>query len=84
MNMKETVHHMENKNNFEMSLYDYLGRPAGKELGGEVAKAAKTQNIPYKIREVSNPKYKGKICLYPKWFLDQYFNKPKEEYQLPF
>ncbi len=59
-----------------LSLYDYLGKPAGEELGKEVAMEAKTHGVKLKSREISNPKYTGKILLYPKDFLDFYFREP--------
>ncbi len=34
---------------------------------------AKENKIPVAIKEVSNPKYKGKIMMYPKSFLEVYF-----------
>jgi hypothetical protein len=60
-----------------LSLYDYLGKPSGEQLGLEVAKAAINRNIQIQTREVSNPKYTGKVNLYPKDFLDFYFKKPE-------
>lgn len=56
-----------------LSLYDYLGKAAGKELGAAVNNFAKENKIPVAIKEVSNPKYKGKIMMYPKSFLEVYF-----------
>ena len=56
-----------------VSLYDYLGRAAGSDLVKQVATAAAKAGIKHEIREVSNPKYKGPIMLYPKSFLDLYF-----------
>ena len=56
-----------------VSLYDYLGRAAGSDLGKQVATAAAKAGVKHEIREVSNPKYKGPIMLYPKSFLDLYF-----------
>jgi hypothetical protein len=56
-----------------LSLYDYLGKAAGKELGAAVNNFAKANKIPVAIKEVSNPKYKGKIMMYPKSFLEVYF-----------
>lgn len=56
-----------------LSLYDYLGKAAGRELGAAVNEFAKLNKIPVTIKEVSNPKYKGKIMMYPKSFLDEYF-----------
>ena len=66
-----------------ISLYDYLGKPAGKELGANVYTSASTKKVPCTIREISNPKYKGKVMLYPKWFLDEYF-KVSQVDDLPF
>ncbi len=56
-----------------LSLYDYLGYAAGGELGKEVAEAAAKANVGYKLREVSNPKYTGKVMLYPENFLKEFF-----------
>lgn len=67
---------MENKIEY-LSLYDYLGKPAGKELGGKVAHAAHEAKIPTQERQISNPKYTGPVYLYPKDFLDFYFEEPK-------
>lgn len=72
-----------------LSLFDHLGKAAGAELGKEVYDAAVKKKIHTKLetREVSNRKYTGKIMLYPKWFLDEYFgkNEHNENYDdLPF
>jgi hypothetical protein len=56
-----------------ISLYDYLGKAAGKELGKQVAEVALLSRVPCKTRHVSNPKYAGPIMLYPKTFLELYF-----------
>ena len=56
-----------------VSLYDYLGRAAGPELGKQVATAAAKAGVKHEIREVANIKYTGPIMLYPKSFLDLYF-----------
>ena len=56
-----------------ISLYDYLGHAAGSELGQEVATAARKAGVKGEIREVSNPKYKGPVMLWPTAFLDLYF-----------
>ena len=60
-------------NNTMMSLYDYLGRAAGPELGQQVATAAAKAGVKGETRQVSNPVYKGPVMLYPKSFLDEYF-----------
>ena len=56
------------------SLYDYLGRAAGSELGKQVAEAATQDGIVFQTRQVSNPKYNGNVMLYPSDWLDKYFN----------
>ena len=58
-----------------ISLFDYLGKPAGSELGKKVALAAHLKNIPYTMKEVHNKLYSGKIMMYPKTFLDKLFKK---------
>ena len=60
-----------------LSLYDYLGKPAGEQLGLEVAKEANKHGIQTQTREVTNPNYTGKVNLYPKDFLDFYFREPE-------
>ena len=61
-----------------MSLFDYLGRPAGPELGQRVAAAAAQNKVKFETRHVSNAKYTGDIMLYPKTFLDQFFGGVNE------
>ena len=58
-----------------LSLYDYLGKAAGPELGKQVNETAKTKKIKYVVKEVSTPTYKGKVMMYPKSFLDNYFKE---------
>jgi len=58
------------------SLFDYLKRPAGPDLGKAVAEHAKQLKVRPKSKEVSNSKYTGKVLMYPKSFLDGYF-KPQ-------
>lgn len=63
---------MENK--VEMvSLYDYLGRAAGAELGKEVADAAVKAKETIGRRVVNNVRYKGEVMLYRREFLNEYF-----------
>ena len=62
-----------------LSLYDYLNKAAGPELGKKVAKEATRQNVVIETKEVSNSAYQGKILMYPKTFLDNYFNPPAPE-----
>jgi len=70
--MEEKV---EEKLPYMMSLYDYLGRAAGKELGGEVFRTAMALRETVDERPISNPKYTGNVHLYRREFLDEYFNK---------
>jgi hypothetical protein len=64
---------MKNPNEM-MSLYDFLGRAAGKELGSEVSKCAYQLNQHIEFREIKNSKYQGKVLLYERKFLEYYFN----------
>ena len=57
-----------------ISLYDYLGRAAGKELGKRVAEMAMSMGIRAQTRIISNKAYSGEVCLYPKSFLELYFS----------
>ena len=70
---KKLMKNIKNKNMEMVSLYDYLGRAAGPELGKQVATAAAKAGVKHEIREVSNIKYTGPIMLYPRSFLDLYF-----------
>ena len=58
-----------------MSLYDYLGRAAGMELGDQVAKVATNVGVKMDTRYVSNTKYTGNVTLYTEEFLKLYFQK---------
>lgn len=59
-----------------LSLYDYLGRAAGKNLGLEVATYARQQNTKIETRQISNPLYTGTVNLYTEDFLLSFFNNP--------
>lgn len=59
-----------------LSLYDYLGKAAGPELGLDVSIAAKQAGIEIRTKQVSNSKYTGEIQIYPKDFLEWYFKEP--------
>ena len=56
-----------------ISLFDYLGKPAGPELGKRVSEYAISKKVPYSISPISNPKYQGNVMLYPREFLDEFF-----------
>ena len=69
------------------SLFDYLGKPAGPQLGNEVYEVAKEKGLTGKIEErhVKTRYYEGKVLLYPKWFLVEYFEmKNYNEDDIPF
>ena len=66
-----------------LSLYDYLKKPSGGELGKKVAEAAMNEKILIGSKQVSNPKYKGEILMYPKDWLDRYFEVEQID-ELPF
>jgi len=57
-----------------MSLFDYLGKPAGQEVGYRVSERAREFGITSLKRFVRNKKYVGKVNLYPEAFLEYYFN----------
>ena len=61
-----------------LSLYDYLGYAAGEKLGKEVWDAAANASIKTEVREISNPKYTGKVMLYPENFLKEYFQTQQQ------
>jgi len=61
-----------------MSLYDYLGRAAGPDLGKTVATAAARKKVKFQTRYVNQGGYKGDVMLYPKWFLDEFFGGTNE------
>ena len=56
-----------------VSLFEYLGHPAGKELGAEVAAYAKVRQTVSSQRHVETPRYTGMVLLYQKEFLDEFF-----------
>jgi len=74
-NKKEKIN-----NNMEMiSLYDYLGRAAGPDLGKQVASAAAKAGVKHEIRELNHRGWRGPVQLYPRAFLDLYFKNGLNE-----
>lgn len=64
-----------------LSLYDYLGKAAGKTLGGKVLKEAQSREIVRKTKHVTQGGYDGLVMMYPRQFLDWYFTeKHKHNY----
>ncbi len=70
---------MEEQKSYMMSLYDYLGKAAGPELGKEVAETAVKLKETIEKRYVTNTRYKGEILMYRREFLDEYFGNKKYE-----
>ena len=64
---------MTNTGEHIVSLYEYLHRAAGAELGKRVNIAAMNNNEEQYTREVSTQTYKGTIQMYRREFLDEYF-----------
>lgn len=56
-----------------LSLYEFLGKAAGGQLGQQVFAAAKANDVPYDQQYVSTKTYSGKVMLYPRTFLKEYF-----------
>ena len=63
-----------------LSLYDYLGKPAGSVLGKQVYKKALQDKITVDSRVVERKNYTGKIMLYPEQFLIEYFKNEQKAY----
>ena len=62
-----------------LSLYDFLGKAAGPELGKQVYAWVKATGYGpmVKHRSVRTKDYVGNILIYPKPLLDQYFTGNK-------
>ncbi len=56
-----------------LSLYDYLGKAAGSDLGKYVAEFAGLRKSKITTREIQTPRYSGKILLYEESLLDEFF-----------
>lgn len=58
-----------------ISLYDYLGKAAGRELGGKVYQFALIMGAKTGTKIVPHSSYQeGRIMTYEKSFLDQFFH----------
>jgi len=73
----KNLNNMSNNQVEMLSLYDYLGRAAGKKLGEQVAAYAKLRKARFGTKSVSNPAYQGHVMVYTKRFLDECFNAKK-------
>ena len=62
------------------SLFDYLGRAAGSDLGQKVHAAAVSKGVYIGKKDIEKSKIPvGYVCMYPISFLDEYFNKKPAE-----
>lgn len=66
-------------NNEYVSLYDFLGRAAGSTLGMQVHAASLMASVVPQERMITNKAYNGPVKLYPRYFLENFFNKLKQE-----
>ena len=71
------LHKITEKKTEMLSLYDYLGRAAGNQLGKQVATYATIRKARYGVKEVNHRGYKGLVQTYTKAFLDECFNAKK-------
>jgi hypothetical protein len=60
-----------------VSLFDYLGHAAGASLGAAVYQVARRTREKVDTREVVTKTYKGKVMLYRKAFLTEYFKSKR-------
>jgi|TARA_B110000483_G_C17840811_1_gene406499 hypothetical protein len=56
-----------------ISLYDYQEKPDTNGTGLKVNAYARLKKQPFKQRELNLKNYTGKVFLYTKEFLDEYF-----------
>lgn len=63
----------ENKQN--ISLYNFLGKPAGGAIGKAVYEAAKKAGEKVSSEEIKTKRYEGKVITYRREFLEEYFKQ---------
>jgi hypothetical protein len=61
-----------------VSLFDFLGHAAGASLGAAVYGVANRTKEKVETREIKTKTYTGKVMLYRKSFLDEYFKVKKQ------
>jgi len=58
------------------SLFDYLGRPAGSDLGQKVHASAVAKGVYIGTKDIEKSLVpSGYVCMYPISFLDEYFDR---------
>jgi hypothetical protein len=70
------IYQMEEKPEM-MSLFDFLGHAAGASLGAAVYSTASRTKEPVETRLVETRTYRGKVMLYRKAFLNDYFKSKR-------
>ena len=69
---------MSNKKEEMLSLYEYLGHASGPELGKLIADYASIVKAKYSTKHIPWSKHRGgKIMIYEKEFIDQFFKVKK-------
>ena len=56
-----------------ISLYDFQGHKDNEGHGKALYSYAVSQGVKPQARDVENPKYKGKVMLYPKSTIENFF-----------
>jgi hypothetical protein len=86
------IQHFIKENNMEtkkvtdwVTAFEFLGKPIGKEDGAKLYAKFTSLGLTHKSKEISNKKYTGKINMYPRLFLEIYFDgHDNYELYLPF
>ena len=65
-----------------ISLYDYLGKASGLELGTQVKKYADENEIPFSTKHITQGGYDGNVLTYPKTWRELDFREPPQEENL--
>lgn len=61
-----------------ISVFEYLGkRTPAAGVGAKIYDYAKSVGAKTDVAEIDTTSYKGKIMLYERGFLDEYYNKPE-------
>lgn len=67
------IYQMEVKQEPTVSLFDFLGYPAGAKLGKEVATAAGKCGEAMALKQITTRTYSGNIVMYRRQFLEEFF-----------
>ena len=64
-----------------VSLFEYLGKAAGTDLGKEVYVSAAQNGVRWEKKKVSTKTYTGDVMVYPESFLNEYFKGKADEHK---